>query len=155
MKFISKTGDFFAHLYRKFVVKRIVKKIIKAVENELLDSFLELLLSFIRLVLCVNKGYRRNLENFEARYAFKSRDGKIAASAIFKDNKMKVHKYEIENTNITVIFKDGKSLWEFLFSDDPDVFEFILDNKLSYIGNINYVLKFGYMAKHLKLMFSL
>jgi len=155
MKFISKIGDFFAYLYRKFVVKRIVKKIIKAVENEMLDSFLELLLNFIRLVLCINKGYRRNIEGFEARYAFKSRDGKIAASVVFKDNKMKVRKNEIENTNITVIFKDGKSLWEFLFSDDPDVFEFILDNKLSYVGNINYVLKFGYMAKHLKLMFSL
>ena len=37
---------------------------------------------------------------------------------------------------------------------DPDVFTFVLENKLSWDGNINYVLKFAYMAKHLKAKFS-
>ena len=32
----------------------------------------------------------KNIKNFNARYSFTSRDGGIAASAIFKNNKMKV-----------------------------------------------------------------
>ena len=68
---------------------------------------------------------------------------------------MKVIRSEISDTNVTIIVKDGKALWEFLMSDNPDVFAFVLDNKLTYEGNLNYLMKFGYMAKSLKLMFSL
>jgi len=143
------------NIFRKFSLKRTIKKIIKRIETELLDDFLELLLKVIRLVLCVDRKYRRNIKDFNARYAFRSQDGEIAASAIFKNNKMKVKKDEIPDTNVTVIFKDGKALWEFLMAPDPDVFAFVLENKLSYEGNLNYLMKFGYMAKHLKVMFGM
>ena len=89
------------------------------------------------------------------RSAHRSEDGRIAASAIFKKNKMKVKKDVVADTNVTVFFKDGKTLWEFLMADDPDVFSFVLENKLRYEGNLNYLLKFGYMSKRLKLMFGL
>ncbi|NIN18182.1 MAG: hypothetical protein GTN53_10405 [Candidatus Aminicenantes bacterium] len=114
-----------------------------------------MLLRIIRLTLCLDRGYRRNIKDFNARYAFRSEDGRIAASAIFKNNKMKMKKDAIEDTNVTVVFKDGKTLWEFLMADDPDVFSFVLENKLRYEGNLNYLLKFGYMSKRLKLMFGL
>ncbi len=143
------------HPFRKFSLKRSIKKMIKRIETELLDDFLELLLKAVRLVLCVDRKYRRNIKDFNARYAFRSQDGEIAASAIFKNNKMKVKKDEIPDTNVTVIFKDGKALWEFLMAPDPDVFAFVLENKLSYEGNLNYLMKFGYMAKHLKFMFGM
>jgi hypothetical protein len=128
---------------------------INRIETGALDDFLELLLKVIRLVLCVDRKYRRNIKDFDARYAFRSQDRKIAASAVFKNNKMKVKKEEIPDTNVTVLFKDGKALWEFLMAPDPDVFAFVLQNKLSYEGNLNYLLKFGYMAKHLKVMFGM
>jgi hypothetical protein len=120
-----------------------------------MENFLELLLKAVRLVLCVNRKFRRNIKDFNARYAFRSKDGKIAASAIFKNNKMKVKKNAIEDTNVTVIFKDGKALWEFLMGKDPDVFVFILESKLTYEGNANYLMKFAYMAKHLMYMFGI
>jgi len=143
------------NIFRRFSLKRAVKKMINRIETGALDDFLELLLKVIRLVLCVDRKYRRNIKDFDARYAFRSQDGKIAASAVFKNNKMKVKKEEIPNTNVTVLFKDGKALWEFLMAPDPDVFAFVLQNKLSYEGNLNYLLKFGYMAKHLKVMFGM
>lgn len=149
--FLSNIGDFLAKIFRKLSVKKKIKKLISSIETELTDKFLELLLGIIRLDLCLDRDFRKNIEDFNARYAFKSRNGKIAASAIFKNSKMKVRKKEIEDTNITVIFKDGKSLCEFLLSDDPNVFDFILENRLSYVGNVNYMMKFAYMAKHLKL----
>lgn len=147
--------NFILKPFRKFFQKRGLKKIIKCIETDLLDDFLEMLFKIIRLTLCLDRGYRRNIENFDARYAFRSEDGRIAASAIFKKNKMKVKKDAVEDTNVTVFFKDGKTLWEFLMADDPDVFSFVLENKLRYEGNLNYLLKFGYMSKRLKLMFGL
>jgi hypothetical protein len=68
---------------------------------------------------------------------------------------MKVKNSAIDNTNVTVTFKDGKALWEFLMGKNPDVFNFILESKLSYEGNANYVLKFAYMATHLKVKYGL
>ena len=127
----------------------------KCIETGLMDGFLELLLKAVRLVLCVNRKFRRNIKDFSARYAFRSVDGKIAASAIFKNNKMKVKKNAIEDTNVTVIFKDGKALWEFLMGKDPDIFAFLLESKLSYEGNLNYLMKFAYMAKHLMYKFGM
>jgi len=147
-----------ANFFRRVVLKRLIKKInkvIRNIESEIMDDFLELLLKIIRLVLLVDNNYRRNIVGFKARYAFRSADGKITTSAIFNDNKMIIKGNEIKDTNVTVIFKDGKALWEFLMAEDPDVFSFVLENKLSYNGNLNYLMKFGYMAKHLKVIFGI
>jgi hypothetical protein len=152
---MKKIIDSILRPFRTFFFNRTLKKIIKHLETDIMDDFLELLLKFIRLMLCLDHHYRRNIENFNARYAFRSEDGTIAASAIFKDNKMTVKKNEITDTNVTVIFKDCKALWEFLTNSNPDVFAFVLDNKLRYNGNLNYLMKFGYMAMHLKVMFGL
>jgi hypothetical protein len=144
--------------YRNFFLNRAVKKIKNAINNidsDLMDNFLGLLLGILSLVLALDGKYRENIRGFNARYAFRSKDNRIAASAVFENNKMKVKKYEIPDTNVTVIFKDGKALWEFLMSKNPDVFAFLLDSKLSYEGNINYVMKFAYMAKHLQHRFGL
>lgn len=141
--------------FRNLSLGRTIKKITTGVENDALDNFLELLLRAIRLVLIVDRKYRRNIKDFNARYTFQSRDGKIAASAVFKNNKLKVQKDALPDTNITVIFKDGKALWEFLMAKDPDVFVFLLENKIAWEGNINYLLKFAYMAKHLQHKFKI
>ncbi len=141
--------------FRKYILNRNIKKMVKAIESRALDVFLELILRIVSLVLRIDKDYRRNIENFDARYAFKSKDGKIAASAIFKDNKMKIRNSEIKDTDITVIFKDGKALRGFLFTENPDIIGAILDTEVSYIGNLNYLSKFAYMAKNLQLRFSL
>lgn len=116
-----------------------------------MDDFLELLLKMLSLVFCVDKEYRKNIKDFSAKYVFLSNDGRIAVSAIFKKGKMAVKRRAIKDTdvNITIKFKDGKALWEFLFSGNPDIIEFVLENKLSYDGNLNYALKFAYLAVHL------
>jgi hypothetical protein len=139
---------------RKFFLDRALKKMITSIETDLLDDFLETLLKVVGLALILDHHYRRNIQGFNARYAFRDEEGKIAASAIFQDGKMKVKKYQIEDTNVTVIFKNGKALWEFFMSKNPDVFSFVLESKIRYEGNPNYILKFGYMAKHLQVMFG-
>lgn len=124
---------------------------IKCLRDEALDFSLELLLGFMRLYLMVNPAYRKNIENFEARYSFKSTDGRIDAGIVFSKARMSVVRHSIDNTNVAVVFKDGMALKNFLFAPDPDIIGAILNNEVSYTGNLNYLSKFAYMAKNLKL----
>ncbi len=149
--------NFFRKIFLEKWLLRKIGKIIKDVEGDLMDFFLETLLKVIRIFICIDKKFAKNIQGFNAKYVFKSEDNKIAASAIFANNKMKVKKKAITDpdVNITVVFKDSKALFEFLMAEDPDVFAFILESKISYEGNVNYLMKFAYMAMHLKLKFSL
>lgn len=154
--FISIVNFFRKLLFEKWLLRKI-GKIIRCIETDLMDVFLETLLKMIRIFTCIDPNYARNIENFNAKYIFKSEDEKIAVSAIFADNKMKVKKKAITDpdVNITVIFKDGKALCDFLMASDPDIFVFILESKIKYEGNVNYLMKFAFMAMHLKLEFDL
>lgn len=154
LDFLGKIGNAILWPFRKFILNRVLKKL-KNFETEIMEEFLFLLLKFIRLMCCLDKSYRRNIENFEAIYVFeseKSKDGQILVSAIFKNGKMSVKEKEIPNPTVKVIFKDCQTLWNFLTNSHPDIFAFVLDGKLRYEGNLNYILKFGYMAMHLKKM---
>jgi len=130
------------------------KAFVKCLEEETLDFFLTNILRLMDLFFFLNKKFRRNIVGFNARYVFKSIDGRIDASVIFKDSKMKVKNHVIDNTNVIVVFKDGKALKNFLFSDSPDIIGSILNGDVSYSGNLNYLAKFAYMANHLKYQFA-
>jgi len=136
------------------VMRRLARSI-TMIESGLLDVFLENLLRTIRFALFVDPRFRKNIEGFDARYVFESEDGRVAASAIFKNGRMRVKTVAIPDPTVKVTFRDDLCLWQFLMADDPDVFAFVLGNKLRYEGNLNYLLKFGYMAKHLKHSFHL
>jgi len=126
------------------------RKLAKCVEERVLDRFLELLLDVMRLTLCLDADFRKNIEDFRGRYVFRTQNGVVAASAIFENGEMTVRKEGVADPNVAVTFADGAALCELLLSRDPDVFALVLDNKLSYEGNLNYVLKFGFMAKRLQ-----
>ncbi len=126
------------------------RRLVRCVETELLDEFLELLLEVVGLALRFDASYRRNVEGFRGRYVFRSEDG-VVVSAVFENGRLAVHERAIPDPDINVCFKNGGALCRFLLSKNPDVFAFVLGNKLSYEGNLNYVLKFGYLAKRLEL----
>jgi hypothetical protein len=104
------------------------------------------------LVFFLNKDYGRNIDDFSGRYLFRDRANKITVAAIFKKNKMKVRKKMIGNTNVTIVFKNQRALMNFLLSPKPDILNSILNQDVSYDGNLNYLSKFAYMAKRLQLM---
>lgn len=138
---------------RNFYFRRIKKKIevlLSDIETGFIDDIIELILKGVKLFIYLDPEYKKNIEDFDGRYTFRSERGKIAASAIFKNGTMKVKKKEIKNTNVTVFFSDGRAMWDFMTAANPDIFAFILDNKIRYEGNLNYLLKFAYMGKHLK-----
>ena len=146
--------DWLLHPFKSFSLWLTTRKFIKILEEEELDIFLETLLKVMSLFLFFNKKYRRNIDGFNARYVFKSKDNIIAASADFSGSRMKVSRKALENAAVTVVFKDGAALKNFLFAESPDIIGAILDSEVQYTGNLNYLSKFAYMSKRLKLQLT-
>lgn len=138
--------------FRNFRARRFRNKLVNCFQSEFAEEFLQLLLNLMSLMFYLDRDFRRNIKGFNARYLFKSRDSGITVAAVFRNGKMKVLEKEINGTNVTVIFKDHKALKNFLLSPKPDILQAILNQDVTYTGNLNYLSKFAYMAKHLQLM---
>ncbi len=61
-------------------------------------------------------------------------------------------KKAIDNTNVTVTFRNDKALMNYILSPKPDILGSILRQDVTIDGNFNYLYKFAYMAKRLQLM---
>lgn len=113
------------------------------------DDFLELLLNGMDLTFYLSKGFRKNIRKFEGRYLFRTADNTVESSATFRNGDMKVHDKAIEDWDIRITFKDSKALLAYLFSKDQDILNSLLKNEVAVDGNLNYVYKFGFLARDL------
>jgi len=139
-------------LLRNIRAKILQKRFLNCIKSEFAEEFLEQLLKLMGLVFFLNKDFKKNIENFNGRYLFKSRDNKITVAAIFRNKKMKVYEKIIDRTDVTVNFKDAKALMDYLLSPKPDILGSILNQDVTIDGNLNYLYKFAYMSRHLQLM---
>ncbi len=135
----------------KLALEKAGEKFLNALEDEAAETFLEMLLLFMRLKFMFDPSYRKNIENFKGRYQFKSRDNKITVLVEFDNGKMDIKETLSEDVDVTVIFKDGRSLMNFLLSQNRDVLRGLLNNEITVNGNLNYIYKFAFMANHLQL----
>ena len=138
-------------LMRSGRAQSAARKFVETLESEKAEGFLEVLLKLMGLVFCLDKDFQRNILNFNGRYLFRSRDRRITVAAVFKDNRLKVTEEEIGDTHMTVIFRNAKALMAFLLSPKPDILGSMLRQDITVDGNLNYLYKFAYMAKHLQL----
>lgn len=139
---------------RKFRVNITKRRFIETLRSEFAEEFLEVLLKLMGLMFCIDKNFRRNIENFDAKYTFKDKNADITVSAVFENSRLKVFENVVDNPNITIIFKDQKALMNFLLSQKPDILSAILNQDVTFEGNLNYLSKFAYMATHLRFMFT-
>lgn len=143
-------------LKRQGKIDLLRELILKEMTTERMDLLLELLLDAMSLVFMINPNFRRNINTFKARYAFRIGSNGTGASVLFSPipffryGRMIVKREPADNADVSVSFESGKAMAEFLFSGTPDIFGALLDNKLSFSGNLNYLFKFAYMAKHLQ-----
>lgn len=138
------------NLYWKWLEKRVEKKLLKSIQSETSEEFLELLLKLMRLAFKVDKEFRRNIEGFKGKCQFRSIDNSVTMAAVFDGKELKVKEELLPDPNVSVIFKDGQSLMNYLLSD-RDILKLVLNNEVVLKGNTNYMLKFGFMANHLQL----
>lgn len=154
MSWLRSLGDRWRELWARLTVGRARKQFLACLESDALDAFLELLLRLMSLRFALDRKFRRNIENFEVSYMFRSKDSSILTSAVFHDGRMRVRTGAIGDPDIEVVFRDNKALKDFLFARDDadrDIVGAIIDNEVSYVGNVNYLSKLAYMAKHLML----
>ena len=114
------------------------------------DKFLEFLLYGMDSAFWLLKGYKQNIKNFSGRYVFTTQNNRVAASAVFKDGDMVVHEEALNQWDVKVTFKNAQALRDFLFSGDQDIVDSLLKNEVEVDGNLNYIYKFGFMARDLE-----
>lgn len=131
--------------------EKIRERFLKCLKDETAETFLQILLLFMKLRFMLNPAYRRNIENFRGRYQFKSRDEAVTVLVEFDNGKMDVKGALAHDVDVTVIFEDGRALMNFLLSRDRDILRGLLNNEVTVDGNLNYMYKFGFMANHLQL----
>lgn len=131
------------------VLRTFSRRLVKQLEGEVTDDFVELLLSGMKLAFWLSPDYRRNLSDFRGRYLFQTKDGAVAAGATFQDGKMRVHEDAIADWNVKVSFESPQAVWSFLLSKDQDILNSILRDEVEVEGNLNYVYKLGSMAREL------
>ncbi len=132
-----------------WTIRKYSRQIMNQVSDGATDKFLEFLLGGMDLAFSLSKSYRGNIENFNARYVFITRKGSIDATADFADGNMRVHHSAKDRWNVRVTFTDSAAVRRFLFGKDQDILNSLLANEVEVEGNLNYLYKFGFMAKDL------
>jgi hypothetical protein len=126
-----------------------MRKSLTGLTGGLADWTLEGLLHGMQLGFGLPTDFRDNIKGFQGVYVFGSKDGSVAASAVFDHETMDVLEEALDNWDIKIVFKDERAFWKLIFSGGDDVLGAILENDVEVYGNLNYLYKFGYMAKDL------
>jgi len=132
-----------------YLVQRLAKPLRVQLCEKLTDDFLELLLKAMDLAFILSHSYRDNVRGFRATYVFRTANESVAATALFGDGKMKVEKHGVIPYDVQVTFTDAHALWSFLLSENQDVLDSILANTVDVEGNLNYLYRFGFLARDL------
>ncbi len=128
-----------------------LKALAAFLESKATEGFLELLLTAMRLAFVFDWRFRRNIEGFTGRYLFQSQDGDLRVSAAFANGSMSVQEGTMEAPHLIVTFRDEKALLGFVLSPKPDILGAMLRQDVTLEGNLNYLYKFAYLARHLQL----
>ena len=137
--------------FARHLERKAGQKFLKVIEGEVAETFLEVLLFFMKVKFMLDASYRRNIEDFKGRYQFRSRDGEVAVLVEFDSGRMDIKETLADEVDVACVFKDGRSLMNLLLSRDRDILRGLLNNEIMLTGNLNYMYKFGFMANHLQL----
>ncbi len=136
---------------RNPVLGLLMGRFLTCMESRAADDFLEILLELMGLAFLVLPHYRKNIENFDGRYQFLSRDGHVRTGARFRDSRLE-RRETVSDPHITILFKNGRALMDFLLTPKPDILGAMLRQEVTLDGNLNYLYKFAYMARRLQLL---
>jgi len=135
---------------RNSLHRRLCRPLVEQFYGKVTDEFLELLLRGMELSFCLLKGYRENIKGFKGTYVFTTEDGQVGCSAVFADGDLDVETKPRSPYEARVTFTDAKALWRFLLSQNQDILNSILANDVDVDGNLNYIYKFGFLARDLQ-----
>ena len=144
--FISKKGgNSIARVWLKKFINEQKRKVLQEVAQE----YPWFLLWGMDWAFVLLPDFRKNLGDFDGRYVLQTEKGDFAASLIFQNGNMARQKKALNEWDVKITFMNAGDLRAFLFSEDQDMVNSILENKVSIDGNYNYLYKFGFMARTL------
>jgi hypothetical protein len=129
--------------------RREARALKDALEGKLTDKAVELLFYAMDAAFLLLASYRCHLRGFTGSYVLRTADNKVAASALFANQKMTVRRDAIPSPTVVITFKTAQALRRFLSAKEPDILDSLLTNDVEVEGNLNYVYKFCFMARDL------
>jgi hypothetical protein len=171
-------GRLYPALRKRRVFKRLRKTALHSFSDSLEDEAAEELfmtsLGLMEIMFLINSDYRRNIEEFQGTYLFRSKDSGATVLVQFDRGQMRTMEDVLEEdspkADATVTFKNGRAMINFLFNpiariwedltdeeigvDRPhtiDIMESLRRNEVNFTGNLNYLYRFAFMANHLLL----
>lgn len=134
---------------------RVTKPLRERILNNATDDILEVLLSCMELAFSLSRRYRRNIQGFTATLVFRTRATEacdsptVAAAAQFTNGRMRMLRDAPDDYQAAVVFSDARALWSFLLSENQDILDSLLSDDIRVEKNLNYVYRFGFLAKEL------
>lgn len=135
------------------VSRWLSRSFVAQAQIEATDDFLEALLGAMDLAFDLDRRYRHeHLDDFRATYVFTAGAGPdaVGATARFDGGRMTVETEPAGDFTVRVRFADAAGLRRFLFAERQDVLDSVLAHDVELDGNLNYIYKFGYMARDLE-----
>jgi hypothetical protein len=132
-----------------YLLEKLSKRLKAELCDKLTDDFLKFLLEAMEVAFILSGDYRENICDFQSTLVFDTANQGVAGTALFKHGKMTVDDRAIVPSDVQVTFTNAKALWSFLLSENQDVLNSILENTVEVEGNLNYLYRFGFLAKEL------
>ncbi len=132
-----------------YLLRKLGKRLKAQLCDRLTDDFLGFLLDAMEVAFILAPDYRENIRDFQASLVFRTARQGVGETALFGRGTMTVDPHAISPSDVCVTFSDAKALWSFLLSDNQDVLDSILQNTVEVEGNLNYLYRFGFLARDL------
>lgn len=132
------------------VTRVFSRRLVEQFRGRATDALVERLLEGMATAFLLSRSFRDNIQGFSARYVFATEDGSVGVSARFDGKRMHVEHEPVDDWTVRVRFKDANRLRRFLFGKNQDILQSILDNDVEMDGNVNYLFKFGFLARDLE-----
>jgi hypothetical protein len=126
------------------------RRLADQLHGEVTNDFLELLLRGMAAAFLFSEDYRENIQGFTGTYVFRTADGRVDRSAVFRDGQMEIENAAPPACDVCISFKDAKALQRFLLAENQDILDSILANDVEVEGNLNYIYRFGFLVRDLQ-----
>ncbi|MEW5800911.1 MAG: SCP2 sterol-binding domain-containing protein [bacterium] len=143
--------DWIQRQFQQWQFRKAKKEFQQCVAGESMETSPEILFRLMDLFFQLNPDSRKNIRGFSGTYQFKSEDNKVAVLATFDDERITVEETLYAEPDITIIFKDSRSIINSFISPKKDILKTLHDNKVALQGNLNYVYKLGFLTDHIQL----
>lgn len=133
------------------LVPRFARDLQSQLNNALTDGFLEALLRGMQAAFALCSSYRRNIEDFNAVFVFRTVDERVGATAVFHHGRLDVESQPRAIFDTRISFRDANGLRNSLLAGDSNILETMLSDPVDAEGNLSNLYRFGYLAKELTL----